>query len=171
MSRVYKEVVNSEEGKSGLPIEKTCILKFFASKVGMDDSAIATASYVIGEAGQNVTATPMADVPSGTYSSTQHVTLSCKTPGAAIYYTVDGTRPTKSSTLYIGPIEVAKTMTIKAIAVKEGYADSAVATFNYVIKKGGGEMAEAAEAVEAVETALCPPLPKKALPHRDAYYS
>ncbi|WP_213950676.1 chitobiase/beta-hexosaminidase C-terminal domain-containing protein [Tepidanaerobacter syntrophicus] len=141
LSRVYKEVVNTEEGKSGLPIEKTCVLKFFASKAGMDDSDIATASYTIGEAGQNITAAPTASIPSGTYSGTQHVTLSCRTPGATIYYTLDGTRPSISSNIYSGPIEIAKATTIKAIAVKEGYADSAVATFVYVIKEsaGGGE--------------------------------
>ena len=43
-------------------------------------------------------------------------TLSHKVSGAKIYYTVDGSTPTKNSMLYTGPIEVTTATTIKAIA-------------------------------------------------------
>lgn len=62
-----------------------------------------------------------------------HVTISCATPGAMIYYTLDGvTNPTSSSIPFIGDgayIEVnAPIIVIKAIAVKAGYKDSEVVT-------------------------------------------
>ena len=43
---------------------------------------------------------------SGFYESTQTVALSCNVAGASIYYTLDGSTPTKASTLYQNPITV-----------------------------------------------------------------
>lgn len=54
--------------------------------------------------------------------------------GADIYFTVDGTNPTKNSQKYKNGIVVDKTVTIKAIAVKAGYADSNMSTFIYYVK-------------------------------------
>lgn len=45
------------------------------------------------------------------------VTLSSPTHGASIYYTLDGTVPTTSSTLYSSPVQIDRDMTIKAIVV------------------------------------------------------
>jgi hypothetical protein len=50
---------------------------------------------------------------------------------AAIYYTLDGTAPTASSTLYSGPITLQPDAVINAIAVASGYTTSAVATVTY----------------------------------------
>lgn len=70
----------------------------------------------------------------GTYYGTQNVSLACSTPGATIYYTLDNTTPKTSSTAYSGPIEIAKTTTIKAIAEKNGLT-SEVATATYTIEE------------------------------------
>ena len=51
--------------------------------------------------------------------------------GAAIYYTLDGSMPSKESNLYDAPIALTATTTVKAIAVKEGMNDSPVATATY----------------------------------------
>ncbi len=71
---------------------------------------------------------------SATYTGTQYVTLSDKTAGCSIYYALHGATPTASSTLYTGPIKVAGTETIKAIAVKKGYTSSAIASAKFSIE-------------------------------------
>jgi hypothetical protein len=78
-------------------------------------------------------ATPRFSVAAGTYTSAQSVTLSDATAGATIYYTVNGSTPTTSSTQYLGAISVSATEIIKAIAVATGYSSSAVASANYTI--------------------------------------
>ena len=60
------------------------------------------------------------------------VTLSCPTEVADIYYTLDGTDPSASSTLYTAPIVVNEDVTIKAIAIFEGVT-STVATASYKV--------------------------------------
>jgi hypothetical protein len=79
-------------------------------------------------------ATPVFTPVAGTYPSAQSVTISDATAGATIYYTVDGTTPTTSSTLYTGPISVATTTTIQAMAVASGLSTSAVASATYTIQ-------------------------------------
>ena len=46
------------------------------------------------------------------------VTLTCNTENAVIHYTLDGTDPDVSSTVYISPFTLSDTTTIKAIAIK-----------------------------------------------------
>ena len=57
------------------------------------------------------------------------------TPGATIYYTLDGADPTRSSNLYGGQFDIGfaqrgDTVTVKAIAVAPGWADSAIASLD-----------------------------------------
>jgi hypothetical protein len=69
----------------------------------------------------------------GTYTATQHVTISTKTAGAIIYYTTNGATPTSSSTKYVGPVTISNTQTLKAIAVASGLTNSAVSSGLYTI--------------------------------------
>lgn len=62
------------------------------------------------------------------------VTLTSKTEGATIHYTMDGTEPTIESPIYTGPITITEDTTVKAIAVKEGLTASDVATFDYIVQ-------------------------------------
>ena len=57
---------------------------------------------------------------------TNTIKMESGTEGATIYYTVNGKTPTTKSTKYTGPFMVGHTTKIKAIAVKEGYVNSAV---------------------------------------------
>lgn len=82
--------------------------------------------------------TPSFSVPSGTYSAKQTVSMFSATAGAGIYYTTDGTGPTTSSYHYSGPISVASSMVLQAIAVAPGYANSGMARASYVISAPKG---------------------------------
>ncbi len=82
---------------------------------------------------QDQVKTPTFSPAAGTYTEVKSVTITSETTGATIYYTTNGDAPTTSSTQYSGAIEVGEDMTIKAIAVKSGMANSAVATAAYTI--------------------------------------
>ncbi len=94
-------------------------------------SSVATAAFTI-----NIpaAATPTFNPAAGTYSSTQTVLLSDSTPGATIYYTIDGSAPTVSSAQYNGAgINVSSSQTVKAIATAPGFGPSAVGSAAYTI--------------------------------------
>ena len=82
--------------------------------------------------------TPTFSPDGGTYTSPQQVTISCSTNGATIYYTIDGTTPTASSTPYTEPITVSESLTLMAIAVKDD-EQSSVATASFIINEGGDD--------------------------------
>jgi N-acetylneuraminic acid mutarotase len=101
-----------------------------AIAVGYSVSAVATGAYTIN---LPPAATPTFSVPGGTYTSVQTVAVSDLTPGAAIYYTTDGSVPTAGSSLYSGPITVSSSETIEAIAIATGYFPSAPGSAAYTI--------------------------------------
>ena len=78
-------------------------------------------------------ATPAFSIASGAVNSGTSVTISCATEDAKIYYTTDETEPTASSTEYTETISVTEAVTLKAIAIKDGMNDSAVASVSYTI--------------------------------------
>lgn len=79
-------------------------------------------------------ASPKFSLAEGTYDGNQSVELSCKTEGALIYYTLDGSDPTTASTLYSSAIEVeVGTTTIKAIAIKADLENSDIVSATYTI--------------------------------------
>ena len=82
--------------------------------------------------------TPTFSPDGGTFTSPQSVTISCATDGATIYYTINGTTPTASSTPYTEPITVSESLTLMAIAVKDD-EQSSVATASFVINEGGDD--------------------------------
>ena len=98
---------------------------------------------VSGGGGQTETcATPTFSLAEGVYTSAQNVTISTTTEGATIYYTTNGDTPTTSSSVYSSAINVSTTTTIKAIAVKEGNNNSAVASATYTILEHAGTQAD-----------------------------
>ena len=107
---------------------RTTTIRAIATGSGLVDSAVSQAVYT-------VTAVPPSfSVAGGTYNQPQSVALSTPTSGAAIYYTTDGGTPSTASTLYTGPIAVSRSMTIQAIAVAGGMANSAVASATYTLQ-------------------------------------
>jgi len=125
--------VTSALYKGSITLNSTTTLKAVAIKPGMLDSDVVTAAYTINIPTQQVVATPVFSIASGTYTSTQSVEISCATSGATIYYTLNGSNPTTSSTTYTNAISISTSATIKAIAVKSGMTNSDIASANYTI--------------------------------------
>lgn len=77
--------------------------------------------------------TPSFSLPGGNYYTAIAVEITTATEGATIYYTLDGTTPDENATLYSGEISINSTTTLKAIAIKDNWNDSEVATATYNI--------------------------------------
>lgn len=68
------------------------------------------------------------------YSEAQSLQLLSKSEGASIYYTTDGTDPTKDSTLYNGPITLEEgSTTVKAIVINGKGISSDITEKTYMI--------------------------------------
>ena len=74
----------------------------------------------------------------GFYEAPFDVTITCATPGATIFYTLDGSEPVPVSgrplggNVYGGPIRIAATTCLRARAVRAGWLSSNVDTQTYV---------------------------------------
>lgn len=124
----------STKYSSPITVSTTEIVQAIAVASGYDNSTVAATGYAI-----NLTpaATPTFSESTGTYTTTQSIAISDATPGAVIYYTIDGSTPTTSSAKYSAAISVSSTETISAIAVATGYANSQVATDTITINTAG----------------------------------
>jgi hypothetical protein len=71
----------------------------------------------------------------GLYNGSVNVTLSASEPGAEIYYTLDGSLPTQSSTLASNPIPMSGTGVVRARVVSDGILSDLTSTNTYIIDK------------------------------------
>jgi hypothetical protein len=72
------------------------------------------------------------NVDRGFYESAFQLQITTQTPGASIYYTLDGTAPTPGGgILYTGPLTIDHTTVLRATAVKSGHLSSNVDTQTY----------------------------------------
>ena len=113
-----------------IPISTTTSFRAFATYPGYPESNVALATYSI--------VLPLAPAPAfsptpSTFSSPQSVKLS-NTASLPMYYTIDGSTPTTSSTPYSAPIPVSKNTTINAITAAYGYLTSSVSSGIYSIQ-------------------------------------
>ena len=94
-------------------------------------------SFTTSQTRETVTkaATPVASPAAGAVTSGTEVQLTCATNGAVIHYTTDGTTPDELSPIFEAdkPIVVTANVTIKAVAVAEGYDPSTVLTAAYTV--------------------------------------
>ncbi|MFC1585678.1 chitobiase/beta-hexosaminidase C-terminal domain-containing protein, partial [Fibrobacterota bacterium] len=76
---------------------------------------------------QKVATPEVITIPTGqtSFDASLVFTISTTTPNATIYYTLDGSPPTESSTVFDGtPITITNTTTVRAFATALGYLDS-----------------------------------------------
>ena len=94
-------------------------------------------SFTVAQTRESVTqvATPTASPAAGEVAANTAVTLATTTKGATIHYTLDGTTPNETSPVFDAndPIVITAGVTIKAIALAEGYDPSAVLTAVYTV--------------------------------------
>ncbi|MGP1446070.1 MAG: chitobiase/beta-hexosaminidase C-terminal domain-containing protein [Candidatus Limimorpha sp.] len=81
-------------------------------------------------------ATPAFHPDGGIYYEAQTVSMTCNTAGSTIHYTLDGEDPTPASPAYAQPIIIDTNTTLKAIACKDEWQNSAMATASYTIMDG-----------------------------------
>lgn len=108
-----------------------------AYKTGCNASPLATAAYNISNI--QTVADPQILPPGGNYNGAQNVSIFCTTDGAQIRYTLDGTDPTETSTLYTNAIAIDSPTTLKVRAYKAGWISSQMLTevYNYTIYEVG----------------------------------
>ena len=92
-------------------------------------------STAVGPVDENQVVKPMADPAGGDVVSEQEITITSTTPNATIYYTLDGTTPTSSSTSYssYSKPKITSSCTLKAIAIRYGMVDSEVLSVSYTV--------------------------------------
>lgn len=74
-------------------------------------------------------------VPAGFYSSNQTVSITSTNVNSTIRYTLDGTKPTETSTVYSGPITITKNTILRAGTFNTGYLPSNFETNTYFINQ------------------------------------
>lgn len=120
-----------------LKISKNTTLKCYSQKNGVKSSTV-TYRY-------KLTPKVTFSADEGEYDSAVTVKLSSTASGVKFYYTLDGSKPTKSSTLYTtAGINITRTSTLRVMAVKSGWT-SKYFTKEYTIS--GASMAGNSESI------------------------
>lgn len=103
----------------------------------LNEDGTLTLTKAFPKTAQDTVKTPVIRPNGGRFYGSETITITCPTDGADIYYTLDGTTPTTGSKQYTGAFKIKESTTVKAIAVKANYIDSAVATAEFTKRTGG----------------------------------
>lgn len=116
-------------------IDSTLTLKARAYREGWEESDIRSELYEIDYTEEpDQLPKPIFDPDGGTYLYSVNVTISSEPEDAVVHYTLDGSEPTRSSTLYTEPMIIDTTSTLKARAFKEGWLSSEIKASFYEVE-------------------------------------
>ncbi len=118
------------QSSTPLVVSNNATITAIASPTGYLQSA---PNYVIYQF-TNAPANPVFSLAGSTYTGLQTLTITESTPGAVVYYTIDGQTPTTSSAVYSQPLSIPISETVNAIAVSQAGAASPVVTAAYTIQ-------------------------------------
>ncbi|WP_433966375.1 chitobiase/beta-hexosaminidase C-terminal domain-containing protein [Tunturiibacter gelidiferens] len=121
---------------SPIALTAATTIKAIASATNYLQSSIASATFTL----PTQTPAPNFTPAAGTYTSSQQVVLSDADRSATIYYTLDGSTPTTSSSVYTSPITVATNTTINAMSFDSTRKNNGLATAAYVLQAGGSSI-------------------------------
>jgi putative alpha-1,2-mannosidase len=99
-------------------------LDFTLSKQPNLTRGVAEETYPYSMTNGLVTSIPTTTQDLDLFEDKASVDLVTATPGASIYYTLDGSEPSEKATPYTAPVQLTSSKTIKAKAYKAGYAPS-----------------------------------------------
>lgn len=119
-------------GPITLGLNSSTTIRAVAVRDGWLDSPVSSGTYAI----TGTVSAPSFSPAPGSYTSAQGVFLSSATEGATIRYTTDGSVPDRAYGLvYSGPIFLGLngTVTIRAVAYRDGWADSPVSSGTFVV--------------------------------------
>ena len=110
-------------------IDATTTVKAKAFKEDWHDSETSTSTFT---REWHTVETPVIE-PNGIVfvNTSQAISFSCETEGTTIYYTTDGSNPRTNGLEYSHPFPICQSCTVRAIAVKNDWKDSAEATATF----------------------------------------
>ncbi|MEO7424109.1 MAG: fibro-slime domain-containing protein [Fibrobacteria bacterium] len=126
--------VNLDSLKSRLGLEdgKQYPLDFFFAERHTSSSTCTITTNLMFTDVDSVAAAPKADPPADQASDFPlDVTLSTETADARIFYTVDGSEPDSTKSLYASALNLVEPTVVKAIAYREGWIASTIMTETY----------------------------------------
>ncbi|HEU4337098.1 MAG TPA: chitobiase/beta-hexosaminidase C-terminal domain-containing protein, partial [Nocardioides sp.] len=122
-------VTNGQEYDGPIHIEDgTTVLRYVAVGADGQTSAVEEETYTIDSIAPTLTASPAG----GAFDTAQEVTLQANEL-ADIFFTLDGSTPTQTSPRALGPVRVASSSTLKAIAVDFAGNVSPVRSWDFTI--------------------------------------
>ena len=112
-------------------VTESTTVKAMAFKSGLADSAVASGAY------EMKVYLPTFNPGPTTYTSPVSVAIGTTSPGAQLYYTLDGSDPTPTTgTPYVASVPIATTTTLKARGFRAGWTDSDLKSGTYTMNFG-----------------------------------
>lgn len=109
-----------------IPLTVDCTVRFIAVRDNFKDSDVESYEFRVAD--------HQVPTPTATYGARQ-LTLACSDAEAQIHYTMDGSAPTATSTRYTAPISLTTDCTVRFIAVRQNYVNSAEGAYSFSVEE------------------------------------